>query len=315
MPPQATKDWLSLLRKQAKDRGMYVDTNIDGRIFHFHLGNDPGIIGKVRYSEGKSRDYENKQGQKHIWHRYNRENERIEQGSKRKVVNITLDVRDKHAFDPAEHHFIFLTESLLQEETYSQGDQKIWIEGDGQYSGPLAKYVNDWDAIFKYATNTHPSPTGEDSNGVDEVEGSSAHTNADTSGSILESHRSHVQISDQFKQEVYERYNHRCPLSGIEASEILTISHIVGRSEDPELAEDIENVLLLDWTHHMAFDAGLWTFDESGRLWIKPGFETESEFLNGSLLTQHGEKVDEFAMVADRHIERHNEQVRWWPPR
>jgi putative restriction endonuclease len=43
------------------------------------------------------------------------------------------------------------------------------------------------------------------------------------------------------------------------------------------LAEDIENVLLLDWTHHMAFDAGLWTFDESGRLWIKPGFETESE--------------------------------------
>ncbi|MFC7223824.1 hypothetical protein ACFQKF_11870 [Halalkalicoccus sp. GCM10025322] len=52
----------------------------------------------------------------------------IEQGSEREVTNITLDIWDKNKFDPEEHHFIFLTEQLIREETYSKGDQKIWIE-------------------------------------------------------------------------------------------------------------------------------------------------------------------------------------------
>lgn len=80
--------------------------------------------------------------------------EMIEQGSEREVTNVTLDVRDKNEFDPEEHHFIFLTERLIREETYSKGDQKIWIEGDGRYSGPLAKYVDNWDVIFQHATET-----------------------------------------------------------------------------------------------------------------------------------------------------------------
>lgn len=96
---------------------------------------------------------------------------------------------------------------------------------------------------------------------------------------------------------------------------MLTISHILSRTENHDLAEDIENVLLLDWTHHMPFDAGLWTFDESGRLWVKPGFETESDFLKASLIDRHGGKVDELAMVADEYIERHNDDLDWWPPR
>lgn len=159
MPPQATKDWLSLLDKKARERNVYVDTGINGRIFHFHLGKNPGIIGKVRYSEAKSRNYENEQGQKHIWHRYNREKEMIEQGSEREVTNITLDVWDKNEFDPEKHHFIFLTEQLIREETYSKGDQKIWIEGDGRYSGPLAEHVDDWEVIFKHATGMSSPPS------------------------------------------------------------------------------------------------------------------------------------------------------------
>lgn len=92
MPPQATTDWLALLKGEAQRRDVYVDTDLDGRIWHFHLGEGPGVVGKVRHSKAKERNYENEQGQKHIWHRYNRENERIAEGSERNVVNITLDV-------------------------------------------------------------------------------------------------------------------------------------------------------------------------------------------------------------------------------
>lgn len=317
MPPQATKDWLSLLQEKARERDIYVDTDISGRIFHFHLGKNPGLIGKVRYSEEKSRDYENEQGQKHIWHRYNREKELIEQGSVRKVVNVTLDVWEKDEFNPDDHHFIFLTEDLIREETYSQGDQKIWIEGDGRYSGPLAKYVNDWDAIFDYSTgadspSSGASPNDGFSSGVQVSEDTA---DRDTSGTISETLRTQVQVSNRFKREVFEKYDHHCPLSGIEDPDLLTISHILGRAENQNLAEDIENVILIDWTHHMAFDSNLWTFDESGRLWVKPGFETESETLNKSLIDRHGEKVEEFMLIADEYIERHNADLDWWPPR
>lgn len=317
MPPQATKDWLAILKKRAQDRGVYVDVDLDSRIFHFHLGRDPGVIGKVRYSEGKSRDYENDQGQKHIWHRYNRENEAIEQGSERKVANITLDVWEKEEYDPNDSHFIFLTEKLLLEETYSKGDQKIWIEGDGRYSGPLAKHVNDWNAIFEYASDSNSTSISVDSNNNSEkgLADNESASRGDTSGSVSESERTEVRVSEQFKQQAYERYDHRCPLSKIETKKLLTVSHVLGRSENPELAEDIENVLILDWTHHMAFDAGIWTFDESGRLWVNPRFDTESGSLIQSLVDRHGQKIEEMTLVADEYIQRHNDQLKWWPPR
>jgi putative restriction endonuclease len=66
-----------------------------------------------------------------------------------------------------------------------------------------------------------------------------------------------VQVSEQFKQELYGRFDHRCPLSGIERPELLTVSHIVARAEEPGIAEDPRNSVGLNWTHQMAFDAGL----------------------------------------------------------
>lgn len=49
----------------------------------------------------------------------------------------------------------------------------------------------------------------------------------------------------------------------MERSAVLTLSHVVGRSDAPEFAKDIGNTVLLDWTHYVSFDAGLRTFDES----------------------------------------------------
>lgn len=321
MPPQATKDWISLLEEEARERDISVDTSLRDRFFHFKLGDDPGLIGKVRISKEKSRNYADKHGQKNIWHRYDREKERIQDGSKRNVVNITLDVWDKDEYDPEEHHFIFLTEQMIIEETYSRGDQEIDILGDGLYGGPLAKYIDDWDAIFEYATGaSNPTPTGKPSVADGEVTQSQGELDEsdpldDTSGTVWTGERSEVQVSESFKQAVYNRFDHQCPVTGIKSSELLTVSHLLRRADRPDLAEEIENVLLLSWTHHFAFDAGLWTFDESGRLWIMPGFETASPYLEQSLIDHHGEKIDTLGQVGDKYIEQRNKTLDWWPPR
>lgn len=312
MPPQATKDWVAILKRKAEQRGIPIDTDLAGRIFHFHLSEDPGVIGKVRYSEAKSRNYENEQGKKFIWHRYNREVEWIEEDHDGRVVNITLDIKEKSKFDSDEHHFLFLTERMIEEDTYSEGDQEIWIEGEGEYSGPLAKHVDDWDAIFEYAKGESASVATDSTEGVSTAEDEGTE---DTAGTISETRRSQVQLSSSFKRDVYERFDSRSPLSGIAHPDLLTVSHILDRAEHPDLAEDIENVVLLDWNLHMAFDAGLWTFDESGRVWLNPDLETESDALRTALVDRHGEKTEAFAKVSDEYIERHNGDLEWWPPR
>ena len=336
MPPGATKDWLACLEAEAESRGVFVDTDIEGRIFHFHLGETPGIVGKVRYSEGQTRNYENEQGGKFIWHRYDRELERIGNGSERNVVNVTLDVWSKDAFDPDDHHFLFLTQEMLSQDTYSRGDQKIRIEGEGEYSGPLAKYADDWDAIFEYATgNSSPPETATAAGGEAETPTDGGETATliaqdpetpiaqdsetpivdDTAGTIRESNRSAVAISETFKRSVYDRYDNQCVLTGIEHPELLTVSHVLDRATHPGIAEDLGNVVLLDWTHHMAFDAGFWTFDESGRVWIEPALETTSLTLEASLIDRHGEKIAPLTRVEADYIEQHNDDLEWWPPR
>lgn len=318
MPAQATEDWLTLLEEEAQERDIYVDTDIDGRIFHFHLGENPGVIGKVRYSEEKARNYENEQGLSFIWHRYNREKELLQNGSERKVVNVTLDVWEKDKFDPAQNHFIFLTEQMIDVDTYSEGDQKIYILGDGNYKGPLSKYVNDWDAIFEYATGTSsPNPTTSSNPGKAQKGGSPRAISLpeETSGTLREGKQTQVEVSEKFRQAAYDRFNQRCVLTGVEQPELLTLSHVLDRATHPQIAEDIENVLILNWMHHMAFDAGLWTFDESGRLWVKPDLDTDSSFLQSSLIDRHGAKIGALVNVKDEYIESHNEELEWWPPR
>lgn len=307
----AIEDWLRLLEQNAQKRGVYVDTDIEGRVFHFHLGKDPGVIGKVRYSEEKERNFENEQGITHIWHRYNRELERIQEGSDRKVVNITLDVWDKSSFDPDERHFLFLTQEMIDADTYSKGDQKIWIHGDGDYRGPLGTYVDDWNVIFDYATEDTIELTSSDENERSTV----SRESKDKSGRVRESIRRDVRVSNKFKNAALDRFDNRCVLTGIEHLELLTVSHILDRATHPEIAEDLGNVLILNWTHHVAFDEDLWTFDESGRIWIRPDLESNSQYLNSSLIDRHGAKIKALTKVDSEYIERHNEQLEWWPPR
>jgi len=132
---------------------------------------------------------------------------------------------------------------------------------------------------------------------------------------VLET-RAGVRVSEAFKQTVYDRFGGRCVVTDIGRPELLTVSHVLARADRPEVAEDPQNALLLNWTHHAAFDADLWTFDEAGRLWVHPEYHPDDQWMHGTLRARHGERVGALreAGVADDHIATRNESLAWWPP-
>ncbi|QAU11659.1 HNH endonuclease [Halorubrum sp. BOL3-1] len=313
MPRGAITDWVDLLEEQARARGVNFERN-PRQYFNFRLGGETGIIGKVRISEEQKREYED-HGREFIWHRYNREKELTQQNISEEVVNVTLDVWDNGQFAPDDDHFIFVREALVTEETHSQGDQRIEVLDNGRYGGPLSESIDDWDDIFQRtvtagsADNDPSSAVPHDNSGGEE---------SDTSGNRVSRAQDRVEISQSFKNEVRDRFNNKCALTGIEGDEysyLLTVSHILDRADREDIAEDHGNVVLLNRTHHFAFDNGLWTFDKGGRIWIKPEYNPASDIMRDSLLDRDGEIIPHLrdAEVNPEYLNEHNSSLSWWP--
>lgn len=152
MPRDAIEDWLSILKERAEQRDIRLDLDLDNRIFHFKLGNVDPVIGKVRISEAKKRNYQNDRGETHIWQRFDREQEKIKTDPSQRVCSVQLDIHGDDGYTENSDHFLFIPGELIVQETYSKGDQKIYITSAGEYRGDLARYPDDWDALFDYAT-------------------------------------------------------------------------------------------------------------------------------------------------------------------
>ena len=75
-----------------------------------------------------------------------------------------------------------------------------------------------------------------------------------------------------FRQALLRYWNGRCPLTGITDPSLLRASHIVPWAECQTDAHrlDVHNGLLLSALWDAAFDAGLVTFDDDGRLLCAP---------------------------------------------
>lgn len=118
-----------------------------------------------------------------------------------------------------------------------------------------------------------------------------------------------------FRPEVLDRYDHTCPVSGVDHDRLLDVAHILPWSDYPEHRTDPGNVLLLSKTHHAAFDAGLFTLDASSRLRVNPGFETESDLLQRTLLGRAGERVGlpvDTSVMESYLMEHNNRHLDWW---
>lgn len=81
----------------------------------------------------------------------------------------------------------------------------------------------------------------------------------------------------KFRQDLFERFEGRCPLSGLRQAELLRASHIkpwAGSSNTERL--DPSNGLLLAAAYDAAFDARLISFTDSGKLLLARDFTLES---------------------------------------
>lgn len=77
-----------------------------------------------------------------------------------------------------------------------------------------------------------------------------------------------------FRAAVLTSYNYRCALSDIAVSELLTASHIIPWSENPERRADPRNGIALNALYDRAFDRGLISFDTSWQLIVSPRLKT-----------------------------------------
>lgn len=77
---------------------------------------------------------------------------------------------------------------------------------------------------------------------------------------------------DVFRRALMDYWDGRCPLTGIDDSELLRASHIKpwARCESDAERLDVHNGLLLSAHWDAAFDAGLVSFDENGHVLVSP---------------------------------------------
>lgn len=187
---------------------------------------------------------------------------------------------------------------------------QVAVESHEMVAGPDGeREVLEFEMRHVDATDTEPIEAGVDAPAA-------PFEPDDTAGRKVTQTRAGVRVSESFKQSVYDRFDGRCAITDIDHRSLLTVSHVLPRSERPDIAEDPGNALLLNWTHHFAFDAALWTFDEAGRLWVDPAYEPADQWMQESLRDRHGTRLDRLrdAGVADEYLADRNESLAWWPP-
>ncbi|QLC35679.1 HNH endonuclease (plasmid) [Halarchaeum sp. CBA1220] len=133
------------------------------------------------------------------------------------------------------------------------------------------------------------------------------------SGRVRTYETSGTVVSDAFRDEAFERFGHACVMTGIREDDLLDLAHVLPRSQRPDLAEDAENVLVLNALHHRAFDAALFTIDSDYRIRASPSFDPAHPFLKETIVDRRGERLalPPDARVQPTFLEELNEGLSW----
>ncbi|WP_435348686.1 HNH endonuclease [Haloarchaeobius sp. HRN-SO-5] len=119
-------------------------------------------------------------------------------------------------------------------------------------------------------------------------------------------------VDPEFRATALSRYGRACPVSGVDHAGLLDVAHVLPWSEYPGHRSDLSNVLVLSKTHHAAFDRNLFTLDTEYRLVVNPGFDTESDLLERTILNRDGERVGVPDGAVDAgYLRQHNEGMEW----
>lgn len=116
-----------------------------------------------------------------------------------------------------------------------------------------------------------------------------------------------------FRSVIRTRYDDECLLCDVSTPGLLQASHILDWSEFGDARGDPDNGLLLCYTHHRAFDLGIFTISESYEVVVRPEFSDNGTFLERTLFDQ--EQIDfSGSPPSQEYLSRHNERLDWWPP-
>lgn len=102
----------------------------------------------------------------------------------------------------------------------------------------------------------------------------------------------HARVMDpEFRAMAISQYDGTCPVSGVDHTGLLDVAHVLPWSNYPDHRADPSNVLPLTKTHNAAFDRDLFTIDHEYRLQVNPSFETQSKWLNQTIVDRAGERI------------------------
>lgn len=121
-------------------------------------------------------------------------------------------------------------------------------------------------------------------------------------------------IPAAFRRVLLADYGGRCPVSGVDHERLLDVAHVLPWSAHPDRRSDPDNVLVLDRTHHAAFDAALFTLDADMRVRVAPSFETSSRVLAETLLDRAGERVPDSSPAVGDALRQRNRELDWEVP-
>ncbi|WP_369335105.1 HNH endonuclease [Halobellus inordinatus] len=84
-------------------------------------------------------------------------------------------------------------------------------------------------------------------------------------------------------------------------------------SEFEEPRGDIDNGILLCYTHHRAFDLELFTITEAHEVVTRPDVSGLGSFLEQTLVDTDSVAFPE-EPPSQEYLRRRNERLEWWPP-
>ncbi len=113
---------------------------------------------------------------------------------------------------------------------------------------------------------------------------------------------------------VRKQYDDPCLLCDVNDPGLLQAGHILSWSEYEGPRGDPSNGLLLCYTHHRAFDLGLFTITSEYELRVQPDYDPESEFLRETLIALDCAELSfPHDPPAVQYLRDHNEnEVHWY---
>lgn len=117
-----------------------------------------------------------------------------------------------------------------------------------------------------------------------------------------------------FRMAVRERYDDTCLLCDVSDPGLLQAGHILSWSDHEAPRGDPSNGILLCYTHHRAFDLGLFTITSEYEVRVQPGYDPRSEFLQETVIALDDTELS-FPQdpPATEYLRGHNEhEIHWY---